>query len=113
MIVPRTSREEILAKLQKKVGARKPILISSAASGLVARLLEEAGADCVNTFHGARLRANGMGTMAMLWPIVDANAQVLRYTEEDILPAMKGDAFVCMCINANDPLRDMHSLLET
>ena len=89
MIVPRANREESLRKLNLKVAKRKPILISSAASGLVAKLLEEAGADRVNTFHGARLRANGMGTMAMLWPIVDANAQVLRYTEEDILPAMK------------------------
>ena len=71
MIVPRTSREEILAKLRKKVDAKIPILISSAGSGLVAQLLESAGADCINTFSGARLRANGMGTMSMLWPILD------------------------------------------
>ena len=112
MIVPRTSREAILAKLRAKVQSRTPVLISSAASGLVARMLEEAGADCVNTFHGARLRANGMGSMAMLWPIVNANEQVFKNTQEDVLPAMKGDAFVCMCINANDPLRDMHAFLE-
>jgi predicted TIM-barrel enzyme len=112
VIVPRTTREKILAKLQKKVASRTPVLISSAASGLVAKMLEEAGADCVNTFHGARLRANGMGTMAMLWPIVNANEQVFKNTQEDVLPAMKGDAFVCMCINANDPLRDMWGFLE-
>ena len=97
---------------KKKIDSRTPVLISSAASGLVARMLEEAGADCVNTFHGARLRANGMGTMAMLWPIVNANEQVFKNTQEDVLPAMKGDAFVCMCINANDPLRDMWGFLE-
>jgi len=34
---------------------------------------EEAGADCINTFSGARLRANGMGTMSMMWPILDSN----------------------------------------
>jgi predicted TIM-barrel enzyme len=112
VIVPRTSREAIMSKLRAKVQSRTPVLISSAASGLVARMLEEAGADCVNTFHGARLRANGLGTMAMMWPIVNANEQVFRNTEEDILPAMRGNAFVCMCINANDPLRDMHSFLE-
>ena len=112
MIVPRTSRDAILAKLRKKQASRTPVLISSAASGLVARMLEEAGADCINTFHGARLRANGMGTMAMLWPIVDANDQVFRNTAEDVLPALKGDAFLCMCINANDPMRDMHAFLE-
>ena len=68
MIVPRTSREEILNKLGSKVDARKPIMIASADSGLVAKLLEKAGVDCINTFSGARLRANGMGTMSMMWP---------------------------------------------
>ena len=112
MIVRRTSRTEILAKLQRKIEHRKPILISSAGSGLVARLLEKAGADCVNTFSGARLRGNGMGTMSMLWPILDANKQTLDYTEEDILLAIKGDAFICACINANDPLKDMTTVLN-
>ncbi|MEO0650378.1 MAG: phosphoenolpyruvate hydrolase family protein [Planctomycetota bacterium] len=112
MIVPRTSRPEILAKLRRKVDSRQPILISSAGSGLVAKLLEEAGVDCINTFSGARLRANGMGTMSMMWPILDSNEQVMRYTREDILPALKGDAFVCACLNANDPLRDMRTVLD-
>ena len=112
MIVPRTSREEILAKLQSKITAREPIFIASAGSGLVAKLLEAAGVDCINTFSGARLRANGMGTMAMMWPILDSNAQTLDYTEQDILPALEGRAFVCACLNANDPLRDMRSVLD-
>ena len=112
MIVPRTSREKILGKLKRKIDERRPILISSAGSGLVASLLEKCGADCVNTFSGARLRANGMGTMSMMWPILDSNAQTLDYTEQDIMPAMKGDAFVCACLNANDPLKDMHVVLE-
>lgn len=112
MIVPRTSRAEILAKLSKKTSAKKPVMIASAGSGLVAKLLEEAGVDCINTFSGARLRANGMGTMSMLWPILDSNEQTLRYTEQDILPALKGEAFVCACLNANDPLKDMRTVLQ-
>ncbi|HEX7086736.1 MAG TPA: phosphoenolpyruvate hydrolase family protein [Vicinamibacterales bacterium] len=112
MIVPRTSRAEILQKLRRKIDQRVPIFIASAGSGLVAQLLERAGVDCINTFSGARLRANGMGTMSMLWPILDSNRQTLDYTREDILPAMKGDAFVCACLNANDPLRDMTLVLE-
>jgi len=112
VIVPRTSRSEILAKLNKKVAEHVPIMISSAGSGLVAKLLEQAGVDCVNTFSGARLRSNGMGTMSMMWPILDSNKQTLDYTREDILPAMNGDAFVCACINPNDPLRDMRLVLK-
>lgn len=112
MISPRTTRTEILHKLNSKVEQGLPLLISSAGSGLVAKLLEEAGADCINTFSGARLRANGMGTMSMMWPILDSNQQVLDYTEQDILPAMSGQAFVCACLNANDPLRDMRTVLQ-
>jgi predicted TIM-barrel enzyme len=112
MIVKRTSREEILTKLNKKVVDRIPILIASAGNGLVARLLEKAGADCINTFSGARLRANGMGTMSMMWPILDSNKQTLDYTREDIMPAIKGDSFICACLNANDPLKDMRMVLN-
>jgi predicted TIM-barrel enzyme len=112
VIVPRPTREQVLARLRAKVARRVPLFIASAGSGLVARLLEEAGVDIVNTFSGARLRANGMGTMAMMWPILDSNEQTLRYTEEDILPALRGDAAVCACLNANDPLKDMRTVLR-
>jgi predicted TIM-barrel enzyme len=101
-----------MQKLRAKVDRRLPVFIASAGSGLVAQLLERAGVDCVNTFSGARLRANGMGTMSMLWPILDSNKQTLDYTREDIMPAMKGDAFVCACLNANDPLKDMRMVLD-
>jgi predicted TIM-barrel enzyme len=53
-----------------------------------------------------------MGTMSMMWPILDSNAQTLRYTREDIMPAMKGKAFVCACLNPNDPLRDMRMVID-
>ena len=112
MISPRTSRQEILQKLQKKLDAHVPIMISSAGSGLVAKLLEQAGVDCINTFCGARLRANGWGTMSMMWPNIDSNKQTLDYTQQDILPAIKGDAFICACLNPNDPLRDMRAVLQ-
>ena len=112
MIVPRTSRKQILSKLRKKISDHIPILIASAGSGLVAKLLEKAGADCINTFSGARLRANGMGTMSMMWPILDSNKQTLDYTREDIMPAIKGDSFICACLNANDPLKDMVMVLN-
>ncbi len=112
VIVPRTSRSEIISKLHAKRDGQDPIWIASAGSGLVAKLLESAGVDCINTFSGARLRANGMGTMAMLWPILDSNQQTLNYTGEDIMPALKGDAFVCACMNANDPLKDMVRVIE-
>ena len=112
MITARIETPEILKRLQDKVEQRKPIMISSAGSGLVAKLLEKEGADCINTFSGARLRSNGMGTMAMMWPILDSNRQTLDYTREDIMPALSGQAFVCACLNANDPLKDMRMVID-
>lgn len=112
MITKRISTEQILTNLQNKVAQRQPIMISSAGSGLVAKLQEKCGTDCINTFSGARLRANGMGTMSMMWPILDSNKQTLDYTREDIMPALDGKAFVCACLNANDPLKDMRMVLQ-
>jgi predicted TIM-barrel enzyme len=112
MITARTSTDEILRRLRQKVTDGEPIMIASAGSGLVARLLEQAGCDCINTFSGARLRANGMGTMSMMWPILDSNRQTLDYTREDIMPAIAGKSFVCACLNANDPLKDMRMVLD-
>ena len=112
MITKRISSEQIRANLKHKVDNKIPIMISSAGSGLVAKLQEAAGTDCINTFSGARLRANGMGTMSMMWPILDSNKQTLDYTREDIMPALNGKAFVCACLNANDPLKDMRMVLE-
>lgn len=112
MITARLDPMTFLASLHKKVENREPIMIASAGSGLVAQILEEQRVDFVNTFSGARLRSNGMGTMSMLWPILDSNEQTLRYTREDIMPAMKGTASICACLNANDPLKDMRMVLD-
>ena len=112
MIVKRWSRDEILEKLANKIKKKKPLAFASCGTGLVAKLLERAGFDCVNTFSGGRLRSDGWGSMSMLWPILDSNAQMLETTGRDIITAIKGDAFVCAMINANDPLRDMYVILE-
>jgi predicted TIM-barrel enzyme len=53
-----------------------------------------------------------MGTMSMLWPILDSNKQTMDYTREDIMPAIKGNSFICACLNANDPLKDMRMVLN-
>jgi len=112
MIVKRWTKEAILEKLTKKIKAKMPLAFASCGTGLVAKLLEKAGFDCVNSFSGGRLRSDGWGSMSMLWPILDSNAQMLETTGKDIITAIKGDAFVCAMINANDPLRDMALILE-
>lgn len=108
MIVKRWEKDEILNKLWGKIQSKKPLFFASCGNGLIAKLLEKAGADAVTTFPGGRLRNNGWGSMSMLWPVQDSNAQLLNYTEHDVITSIKGDAFVCACFNANDPLRDMY-----
>ncbi len=112
MIVKRWTKDEILNKLLNKIKQKKPLAFASCGTGLVAKLLEKAGFDCINTFSGGRLRSDGWGSMSMLWPILDSNAQMLETTSRDIITAIKGEAFVCAMINANDPLRDMYVILE-
>ena len=85
MIVKRHTREEVLAKLHKKIKGGKPIFVAACGTGLVAKCLEQAGADFIVTFSGARLRNNGWGTMSQWWPILDSNQQVMENTSQDIM----------------------------
>ena len=112
MIAKRWTKEEILEKLWKKIKAKKPLFFASCGTGLVAKLLEKAGADSITSFSGGRLRSNGWGSMSMLWPVQDSNGQLLNNTAHDIITAIKGDAFISACINANDPLRDMRVFFQ-
>ena len=112
MIVKRHTREEVLAKLHKKIKGGKPIFVAACGTGLVAKCLEKAGADFIVTFSGARLRNNGWGTMSQWWPILDSNQQVMENTSQDIITSLKGDAAVLTCVQANDPLKDMYLVLD-
>ena len=112
MIAKRWTKDAILEKLWTKIKNKKPLFFASCGNGLVAKLLEKAGADSITTFPGGRLRSNGWGSMSMLWPVQDSNGQLLEYTAHDIITAIKGDAFITACMNANDPLRDMTVFLE-
>ena len=47
MIVKRHTREEVLAKLHKKIKGGKPIFVAACGTGLVAKCLEKAGADFI------------------------------------------------------------------
>ncbi len=112
MIAKRWSKEEILEKLWDKIEKKKSLFFASCGNGLVAKLLEKAGVDSITTFPGGRLRSNGWGSMSMLWPVQDSNGQLLNYTAHDVIPALKGDAFITACMNFNDPFRDMRVFFE-
>ena len=106
------TREEVLGKLREKIRSGRSLFVGACGTGLAAKMLEKAGADFICTFGGARLRGNGFGTMAMFWPMLDLNGDLLEYTSRDIIPAIKGDAAVLTCINGNDLLRNMAVFLK-
>lgn len=112
MIVKRFTKEEVLAKLRKKIKDGKPIFVASAYNGLNAKCLEKAGADFVISFSGGRLRGNGWGTMSQWWPILDSNGQAMDNAAHDIITSLKGQAVVMAEVQANDPLRDMYMILD-
>lgn len=112
MIVKRFTKEEVLAKLRKKIEANKPVFVAACGNGLVAKCLEKAGADFVIAFSGGRLRSNGWGTMSQWWPILDSNAQAMDNASRDIITSLKGQAVVLAEVQANDPLRDMYMVLD-
>ena len=112
MIVKRHTREEMFSKMRGKIKSNKAIFVAACGTGLVAKLLEKAGADFIVTFSGARLRNNGWGTMSQWWPILDSNQQVMDNTSQDIITSIKGQAGILTCVQANDPLRDMYMVLD-
>jgi predicted TIM-barrel enzyme len=61
MIAKRWSKEGILEKLWDKIGKKNPLFFASCGTGLVAKLLEKAGADSITTFGGGRLRHKRTG----------------------------------------------------
>jgi predicted TIM-barrel enzyme len=112
MIVKRTTKEKVMAKLRASIKAKKGLFFASCGTGLTAKLLEKAGADGVTPFGGGRLRNDGWGSMYQFWPVLDTNGELFDLLSKSIMPVLKGDAFVTANVNANDPRRDMRVFLE-
>jgi predicted TIM-barrel enzyme len=112
MIVKKSTREEVMARLRAKIKAKKPLFFASCGTGLVAKLLEKAGADSITPFGGGKLRSDGWGSMYQYWPVFDNNGQLFEMVSKSIMPVLKGDAFVTANVNGNDPTRDMGVFLK-
>ena len=112
MIVKRSTREQVMARLRAKIKSKKPLFFASCGNGLSAKLLEKAGADSVTPVGGGKLRCDGWGSMYQYWPVMDANGVLFDLISKSIMPVLKGDTFVTANINGNDPTRDMRVFLE-
>lgn len=107
----RFTREEVLERLRKEIGARRPLFMASCGSGIVAKFLEKAGCDMAGVYNAVKLRAGGAGSMTGMWPVSDANGLMFSYASREIMPVVKNMP-VMAGVNANDPTRDIPLFLE-
>jgi predicted TIM-barrel enzyme len=108
----RFARAEVNARLGATVAARRPIVIASAGSGLVARCLELGGADAVAAYSLARFGIMGFPRLAGQMPFGNANRLMLEYGVNEVLRAVR-DVPVIAGVCATDPTIDIVSFLET
>lgn len=111
-VVCRISREEILRNMKAKVDAGVPIVISGAGVGIVARVLEKAGADMAVVYNSGHFRMNGYSSILGNLPVGDANEIVYQMGLKQILPMAKKMP-VAAGVFGVDPTRDMEAFLRS
>jgi len=104
------SRDEILARLNKKIGERQPIIGAGAGTGISAKFEEAGGVDLIVIYNSGRFRMAGRGSLAGLLPYGDANAIVMEMARE-VLPVVK-DTPVLAGVCGTDPFRLMDVFLN-
>jgi len=91
--------------MREKVAHGRPIIGSSAGTGLSAKCAEAGGADVLVVYNSGRYRMAGRGSAAGLMPYGDANAIVVEMSGE-VLPVVKATP-VCAGVCGTDPFRQM------
>ena len=104
------NKETILNTLHERIREGKPIIVTAAGAGLIARLEEKSGADMIVVYNSGRYRMNGIASIAGNLPIGDANQIVYDMGREQILP-MVHHTPVIAGIYGVDPTRDMRKFL--
>jgi predicted TIM-barrel enzyme len=99
--MPRFSREELLAKFQRMVRARQPIIGGGAGTGLSAKCEEAGGIDLVVIYNSGRYRMAGRGSLSGLLAYGNANDVVMEMAKE-VLPVVKKTP-VLAGVNGTDP----------
>ncbi|MDO4484493.1 MAG: phosphoenolpyruvate hydrolase family protein [Clostridia bacterium] len=104
------TKESILSALHQRIAEGKPIIVTAAGAGLIARLEEKSGADMIVVYNSGRYRMNGIASIAGNLPIGDANQIVYEMGRDQILPMVKHTPVIAG-IYGVDPTRDMRKFL--
>jgi predicted TIM-barrel enzyme len=85
--------------------------MTGAGSGICAKFIERGGVDIFGIYNTGYFRMQGLGSLAGMLPIADANELVYQAARREILPQVR-DTPVVAGVNGVDPLRDMALFLE-
>ncbi len=103
-------REDILARLRKKVADGKPIVGGGAGTGLSAKMSEAGGIDLLVIYNSGRFRMGGRGSLSGMMPYGDANEIVMDMARE-VIPVVKHTP-VLAGVCGTDPFRVMKLFLR-
>src|ERR1700754_4613738 len=103
-------REDLLARLNAKVAAGRPIVGGGAGTGLSAKMSEAGGIDLLVIYNSGRFRMAGRGSLSGMMPYGDANAIVMDMARE-VLPVVEHTP-VLAGVCGTDPFRSMDVFLD-
>lgn len=103
-------REDIVARLRRKIAKGEPIIGGGAGTGLSAKCEEAGGVDLIVIYNSGRYRMAGRGSLAGLMPYGDANGIVMEMAGE-VLPVVRNTP-VLAGVCATDPFRLMGKFLD-
>lgn len=109
-VVCRIPRAEILEKMRREIAGSRPILLSGAGAGIVARIAEQSGVDMLVVYNSGYFRMNGHSSILGNLPVGDANQIVLEMGKKMILPVVSGTPVAAGVLGV-DPTRDMERFL--
>jgi predicted TIM-barrel enzyme len=107
---PAPTREEILARLQRKRRKGIPIIGGGAGTGLSAKSEAAGGIDLIVIYNSGRYRMAGRGSLAGLLAYGNANDVVVEMARE-ILPVVQ-DVPVLAGVNGTDPFCQFDQFLD-
>ena len=105
-----SQRAEILARLQAKVAAGRPIVGGGAGTGLTAKMSEAGGVDLLVIYNSGRFRMAGRGSLSGMMPYGDANAIVMDMAREVLPVVTQTPVLAGVC--GTDPFRIMKFFLR-
>lgn len=103
------SRQEIIARLRKKIEDQQPIIMGGAGIGLVAKAADRAGIDLIMAYNTGPMRMDGHGSFAGYLAYSDSNAVTMELGSK-ILPVVNNTPVIAG-IGAGDPYRDIGQLI--